>query len=73
MRRLLAMQQVIDTTQDGAQISPEQLADAGVAPGQRAVVDVRAYTEADWMAEADGKILSTDEFIAHLRRAPADQ
>lgn len=46
---------------------------AGVAPGERAVVEIRPYTEDEWVAEAEGKVLSSDEFIDHLRRAPGTQ
>ena len=65
-----AMKQVITTNKDGARLSPEQLADAGVKPGEQAVVEIRPFTEGEWVAEAEGKVLSTDEFVEHLRRAP---
>jgi len=65
-----AVKQVIDTDLDGARLSPEQLADAGVKPGERAVVEIRPYSEEEWIAEGEGKVLSTEEFVEHLRRAP---
>jgi hypothetical protein len=65
-----AMKQVIATSKDGARLTPEQLADAGVEPGERAVVEIRPYSEEDWIAETEGKVLSTEEFVEHLRRAP---
>jgi hypothetical protein len=65
-----AVKQVIVTDKDGAKLSPEQLADAGVLPGRQAVVEIRPYTDEDWIAERDGKVRSTEEFIEHLRRAP---
>ena len=65
--------QVIATDEDGARLSAEQLADAGVAPGERAVVEIRPYTEDEWVAEADGRVLSNEEFLDHLRRAPGTQ
>lgn len=65
-----AMKQVITTDEDGARLSPEQLADAGVKPGEQAVVEIRPFTEEEWIAEAEGKVLSTEEFVEHLRRAP---
>lgn len=68
-----AMKQVIATDMDGAKLSPEQLADAGVKPGEQAVVEIRPYTEEDWIAETEGKVLSTEEFIDHLRRAPGGE
>jgi hypothetical protein len=39
------MKQVIDTSEDGAGLTPEQLADAGDEPGKRAVVGIRPYSE----------------------------
>lgn len=51
-------------------MSPEQLSDAGVKPGERAVVEIRPYFEEEWIAETAGKVLSTEEFVDHLRRAP---
>lgn len=68
-----AMKQVIATDKDGAKLSPEQLADAGVRPGEQAVVEIRRYSEEDWIAETEGKVLSTEEFIDHLRRAPGGE
>jgi len=65
-----AMKQVINTDLDGARLSAEQLADAGVKPGERAVVEIRPYSEEEWIAETEGKVLSTEEFVEHLRRAP---
>jgi hypothetical protein len=65
--------QVIATDEDGARLTAEQLADAGVAPRERAVVEIRPYTEDEWVAEADGRVLSSEEFLAHLRRAPGTQ
>ena len=67
---MTAMKQVINTDLDGARLSAEQLADAGVKPGERAVVEIRPYSEEEWIAETEGKVLSTEEFVEHLRRAP---
>ena len=64
------MKQVIATTKNGAKLTPEQLAHAGVEPGERAVIEIRSYSEDEWIAETEGKVLSTEEFIEHLRRAP---
>jgi len=64
------MKQVIATSKDGARLTPEQLADAGVEPGERAVIEIRRYSEDEWLAETDGTVLSTEEFVEHLRRAP---
>lgn len=54
----------------GARLTAEQLAVAGVAPGDPAGVEIRPYGEDEWVAEADGKVLSSEEFLAHLSRAP---
>jgi hypothetical protein len=62
--------QVVATDKDGARLSPGQLAEAGVAPGESAVVEIRPYTEDEWVAEAQDKTLSSAAFIEHLRRAP---
>jgi hypothetical protein len=67
---MTAVKQVIDTDLDGARLSPAQLADAGVKPGEPAVVEIRPYSEEEWIAEGEGKVLSTEEFVEHLRRAP---
>ena len=67
------MKQVIATGKDGARLTPEQLADAGVEPGEPAVVEIRPYSEEDWIAETEGKVLSTEEFVEHLRRAPGPE
>jgi hypothetical protein len=67
------MKQVIATNEDGARLTPEQLANAGVEPGERAVVEIRPYSEEDWIAETEGKVLSTQEFVEHLRRAPGPE
>lgn len=56
-----AVKQVIDTDQNGARLSPEQLADAGVKPGERAVVEIRPYSEEDWIAEGVGRVFHSDE------------
>jgi hypothetical protein len=67
------MKQVIATTKNGAKLTPEQLAHAGVEPGERAVIEIRSYSEDEWIAETEGKVLSTEEFIEHLRRAPGPE
>ncbi len=67
------MRQVIATTKNGVTLTPEQLASAGVEPGERAVIDIRPYSEEDWIAETEGKVLSTEEFVEHLRRAPGPE
>jgi hypothetical protein len=61
------MQRVIPTDRDGAHVSAEQLADAGVTPGEPAVVEVRPYTKADFEREdRDRTYASVEEFAASL-------
>jgi len=67
------MKQVIATTRNGATLTPEQLPSAGVEPAERAVIDICPYSEEEWIAETDGKVLSTEEFVEHLRRAPGSE
>ena len=66
------VQQVIPTDDDGARLSPEQLAEAGVKPGEPALVEVRPSTLEDWIAEGEGKVLSSEEFAEHVRRCPSN-
>jgi hypothetical protein len=65
-----AVKQVIDTDEDGAGLSCEQLADAGVKPGERVLIEIRPYSEEEWIAGTEGEVLSTDELVEHLRLAP---
>ncbi len=64
------MGHVVSTDEGGARLTAEQLAQAGVKPGEQAVVEIRRYGEEEWIAEGEGRVLSTEEFVAHLRRAP---
>ncbi|MGA2929145.1 MAG: hypothetical protein ABSG43_24770 [Solirubrobacteraceae bacterium] len=34
------------------------------------MAEIHPCTEEDWIAEAEGKVFSTEEFIEHLRRGP---
>ena len=65
-----AVKQVIATDKDGAKLSPEQLADAGVQPGEQAVIEIRPYRRRTGSPKPKASVLSTEEFIGHLRRAP---
>jgi hypothetical protein len=56
-----AVKQVIATDKDGAKLSAEQLADAGVRPGERAVIEIRAYTKRDFERDDVGRIYDTVE------------
>ncbi len=62
-----AVKQVIATDKDGARLSPEQLAEAGVKPGEVAVVEIRQYTKADFERDHAGDVHETvDAFQASL-------
>ena len=63
------MKQVIATTKNGVTLTPESSPSAGVEPRGRAVIDIRPYLEEEWIADTEGKALSTEEFVEHLRRA----
>ena len=61
------MKQVIATAQDGARLTPEQLADVGVKPGEPAVVEIRPYTKRDFERDDAGRVYETaEEFIESL-------
>lgn len=64
------MRHVVSTDKTGARLTAEQLAEAGVRPGEQAIVEIHRYSEEEWIAEGEGRVLSTDEFVEHLRRAP---
>jgi hypothetical protein len=62
-----AVKQVIATDEDGARLSPEQLAHAGVKPGERAVVEIRPYSKRDFERDDAGRVYgSADEFVDSL-------
>jgi hypothetical protein len=54
-----AVKQVIATDKDGAKLSPEQLADAGVKPGDRAVIEIRPYTKRDFERDDVDRVYDT--------------
>lgn len=56
-----AVKQLIATDKDGAKLSPEQLADAGVKPGHRAVIEIRPYTRRDFERDDAGRVYDTVE------------
>jgi hypothetical protein len=64
------MRHVVSTDETGAQLTAEQLAQAGVKPGEQAVVEIRRFGEEEWIAEGEGRVLTTEEFVEHLSRAP---
>jgi hypothetical protein len=57
-------QQVIPTDRNGAHVSAEQLADAGVRPGEPAIVEVRPYTKADFERDDGDRTYETVETFA---------
>ena len=64
---MTAVKQVIDTNSDGARLSPEQLAHAGVKPGERAVIEIRPYTKRDFERDDAGRVYeTTEEFVTSL-------
>ncbi len=56
-----AVKQVIATDKDGAKLSPEQLADARVKPGDRAVIEIRPYTKRDFERDDADRVYDTVE------------
>jgi hypothetical protein len=42
-----------------------------VKPGDQPVVEIRRFGEDEWIAEGEGRVLTTEEFVEQLRRAPA--
>ena len=63
-----AVKQVIATDKDGAKLSPEQLADAGVKPGDRAVIEIRPYTKRDFERDDVDRVYDTVEGFTELAR-----
>jgi hypothetical protein len=53
------VKQVIATSKDGASLTPEQLADAGVKPGEPAVVEIRPYTKRDFERDDADRVYDT--------------
>ena len=61
------VKQVIATDKDGAKLSSEQLADAGVKPGDRAVIEIRPYTKRDFERDDADRVYDTvDGFVGSL-------
>jgi hypothetical protein len=57
----VAVKQVIATDKHGAKLSPKQLADAGVQPGDRAVIEIRPYTKREFERDDAGRAYDTVE------------
>jgi hypothetical protein len=51
-------------------LSAKELEQAGIHPGEEVLLEVRRYTVEDWMAEGEGRVFSSEEFTAHLKRCP---
>ena len=63
------LSETVSTDSNGLHVdlSPAQLAQAGVAPGKPAVVEVRPYTTQDWERDNAGRVYeSTTEMDAAL-------
>ncbi len=54
-------------------LSAEELAQAGIQPGDDVLLEVRRYTAEDWFAEGEGRVFTDEEFTAHLERCPASE
>jgi hypothetical protein len=64
---ITGMKQVIATDENGARLSPKQLTEAGVKPGEPAVVEIRPYTKRDFERDDAGRVYETaEEFIDSL-------
>jgi hypothetical protein len=51
-------------------LSAEEVAEAGIQPGEDVLLEIRRYTAEDWFAEGEGRVFTGEEFIAHLERCP---
>lgn len=55
------------------ELSAGELEKAGIHPGEDVLVEVRRYTTEDWIAEGEGRVFSSEEFVAHLERCPPSE
>jgi hypothetical protein len=65
------MHLITTTDEKGLHVDPEQLERAGIKPGSRALVEIRPYTEEDWVADGERTFASGDEFLAYLGACPS--
>ena len=66
-----ALRLIADTDETGLHIDAEQLARAGTKPGSSAVIEIRTYTEEDWVADGERTFQSGKEFLAYLAVCPS--
>jgi hypothetical protein len=65
------MQLIATTDEHGLHVDREQLERAGIKPGSRALVEIRPYTEEDWVADGERTFENGEEFLAYLGACPA--
>jgi hypothetical protein len=66
-----SMHLIATTDEKGLHVDAEQLERAGIKPGSRALVEIRPYTEEDWVADGERTFASGDEFLAYLGACPS--
>jgi hypothetical protein len=65
------MHLITTTDEKGLHVDAEQLERAGIKPGSRALVEIRPYTEEDWVADGERTFASGGEFLAYLGACPS--
>jgi len=65
------MHLIANTDEHGLHVDREQLERAGIKPGSPAMVEIRPYTEDDWVADGERTFSSSDEFLAYLGACPS--
>ena len=65
------MHLITTTDEKGLHVDPEQHERAGIKPGSRALVEIRPYTQEDWVADGERTFASGDEFLAYLGACPS--
>ncbi len=66
-----SMHLIATTDEKGLHVDPEALERAGIKPGSRARVEIRPYTEADWVADGERTFATGEEFLAYLGACPS--
>jgi hypothetical protein len=65
------MRLIATTDEHGLHVDREQLERAGIRPGSRALVEIRPYTEEDWVSDGERTFSSGEEFLAYLGACPS--
>lgn len=65
------MHLITTTDENGLHLDREQLERAGITPGSRALVEIRPYTEEDWVADGEHTFSGSEEFLAYLGACPS--